>query len=58
MTASKLLDTVWLMHTQDGLFYPIQPSDRCKPEDHARLNPHVAKISDAEGATIWERTLQ
>lgn len=58
MTAPKLLNTVWLMHTVDGLFYPIQPSDRCKPSDHAELNPHVVKISNADGETIWERTLQ
>ena len=58
MTAPKLLNTVWLMHTADGFFYPITPSEKCKPSDHGELNPHVTKITDAEGKTIWERVLQ
>jgi hypothetical protein len=53
--AVRLLDTVWIMHTADG-WYPIQPSDRCKPEDHGELNPHVAWIEDANGTVIWHRT--
>ena len=57
MTAPELLNTIWVMHTANG-FYPIQPSVRCKPADHAQLNPHVIKITNAEGETIWERTLQ
>jgi len=50
----KLLNTVWIMRTKDG-FYPIQPSERCKPEDHGRLNPHVTSIEDANGVTLWKR---
>jgi len=57
MNAPELLNTIWVMHTANG-FYPIQPSVRCKPADHAQLNPHVIKITNAEGETIWERTLQ
>lgn len=56
MSAPELLNTIWVMHTASG-FYPIQPSERCKPADHAQLNPHVIKITNAEGETIWERTL-
>lgn len=26
---------IWLMHTATGHFYPIEPSPRCQPEDHA-----------------------
>jgi hypothetical protein len=55
--AAKLLPTVWIMHTADG-FYPIQPSDRCKPEDHGRLNDHVLRITDESGTTIWQRAIQ
>lgn len=51
----ELLPTVWVMRTFDGLFYTIQPSVRCKPEDHGRLNPHVCAIEDADGAVLWER---
>lgn len=53
----KLLDTVWLMHTKDG-FYPIQPSERCKPEDHGNLNDHIMMISSLEGDILWKRPIQ
>jgi len=46
---------VWLMFTKDG-FYPIQPSARCKPEDHGRLNDHVIRIEDDAGRVLWHRT--
>lgn len=55
--AAYLLPTVWTMRTADG-WYPIQPSNLCKPEDHGRLNDHVIRIEDAEGNTIWERSVQ
>lgn len=51
---AKLLPTVWVMRTLDG-FYPIQPSDRCRPEDHGALNPHVVSIEDIEGNVLWDR---
>ena len=54
MMAAHLLPTVWIMHTADG-WYPIQPSSRCKAEDHGRLNPHVVRIEDAEGNVLWTR---
>lgn len=56
-TATALLPTVWLMFTVDG-FYPIQPSVRCKPEDHGFLNDHVTRIEDIEGNVLWQRTVQ
>lgn len=49
-----MLPTFWLMVTEEG-FYPIQPSIFCKPEDHGHLNPHVVRIEDADGRTIWRR---
>jgi hypothetical protein len=52
--AAELLPTIWIMHTADG-WYPIQPSTRCKPEDHAALNPHVIRIEDASGNVLWDR---
>lgn len=52
---ADLLPTVWIMRTRDGHFYPIQPSDRCRPEDHGRLNDHVTSIEDVDGNTIWRR---
>lgn len=55
--SAELLPTVWLMFTPEG-FYPIQPSTLCKPEDHARLNDHVIRIEDAEGNTLWKRSIQ
>lgn len=49
---------VWIMHTASG-WYPIEPSDRCKPEDHGALNQHVLRITDAgNGKTLWERPIQ
>lgn len=50
----RLLPTVWIMRTADG-WYPIQPSDRCKPEDHGELNPHVIAIEDIDGTVLWTR---
>lgn len=50
----KLLPTQWIMRTHDG-WYPIQPSDKCKPEDHGRLNPHIVAIEDLDGRVIWRR---
>lgn len=55
MGEANLLPTVWIMRTRDGFFYPIQPTDRCKPEDHGRLNDHVVAIEDAEGEVLWRR---
>ena len=51
---NKLRQTFWIMRTADG-FYPIQPSVKCKPEDHGELNPHVMSIEDEDGKTIWRR---
>lgn len=48
------LPKIWIMLCADG-WYPIQPSDKCKPEDHGRLNPHVTSIEDVDGNTIWRR---
>lgn len=53
----KLLPTIWLMFTKDG-FYPIQPSAKCKPEDHGRINDHIIRIEDVEGKVLWTRTIQ
>ncbi len=50
----KLLDTIWIMRTADG-WYPVQPSEKCKPEDHGRLNPHVRRIEDVDGNVLWRR---
>lgn len=55
MEQAKLLDTYWIMRTRDGFFYPIQPSSKCKAEDHGRLNPHVIQIDDADGNVLWKR---
>jgi len=54
MTENKLRQTFWIMRTDDG-FYPIQPSMKCKPEDHGELNPHVMSIEDEDGKVIWRR---
>lgn len=48
---------VWIMFTADG-FYPIQPSKRCRPEDHGALNPHILRIEDIEGNVIWKREVR
>jgi hypothetical protein len=53
---SKLLDTIWIMRTADG-WYPIQPSENCKPEDHGRLNVHIVSIEDVNGKILWQRNL-
>ena len=45
---------IWIMFTEDG-FYPIQPSERCKPEDHGALNDHVVRIEDIDGKVLWKR---
>lgn len=48
------LPSLWLMITKDG-FYPIQPSERCKPEGHGLLNDHVVRIEDVDGKVLWQR---
>lgn len=48
---------IWIMRTKDG-WYPIQPSAKCKPEDHGRLNDHVLSIEDMDGNVLWKRTVQ
>ena len=58
MSGAVLRKTFWIMHTIDGGWYPIQPSTKCKPEDHGRLNNHIASIEDAEGKVIWRRVIQ
>lgn len=57
MATFRLLPTVWVMFTATG-FYPIQPSNRCTPEDHAKLNDHIIRIEDAEGNVLWRRSVQ
>jgi hypothetical protein len=52
---NKLKDEVWIMRTYDGMFYPVQPSEMCKPEEHGQLNPHVKSIEDTYGNVLWER---
>jgi len=54
MTENKLRQTFWIMRTADW-FYLIQPSTKCKPEDHGELNPHVMSIEDEDGKVIWRR---
>lgn len=54
---NELLPTLWLMITRDGHFYPIQPSEECKPEDHGELNDHVVRIEDMDGNVLWRRPL-
>ncbi len=46
--------SIWIMFTATG-FYPIQPSEKCKPEDHGALNPHVHRIEDMRGNVLWTR---
>lgn len=53
----KLLDTVWIMRTATG-WYPIQPSEKCKPEDHGALNDHITSIEDSAGKVLWKRSVQ
>jgi hypothetical protein len=57
-TEPRLLPTVWIMFTVTGGWYPIRPSERCRPEDHGRLNDHVVRIEDPSGTVLWERTKQ
>jgi len=57
MAKARLRPTIWIMRTKDG-WYPVQPSTRCKPEDHGRLNDHVVSIEDIDGKTIWQRSIQ
>ncbi len=45
---------IWIMHTADG-WYPIEPSEKCKPEDHGKLNDHVLAIEDLNGNVLWSR---
>lgn len=45
---------IWIMLTKDG-FYPVEPTKKCKPEDHGRLNDHVISIQDINGNVLWER---
>ena len=45
---------IWIMKVNGG-FYPIEPSKKCKPEDHGRLNPHVLQIEDIDGNILWKR---
>jgi hypothetical protein len=52
-----LLPTVWVCRTLCGHFYPIQPSNVCKAEDHGKLNPDLASIEDANGVVLWRRVL-
>ena len=54
MPKAELLPTFWLMFTANG-FYPIVPSSHCKAEDHGKLNPHVIRIENADGKTLWRR---
>lgn len=54
---AKLLPTIWIMRTARG-WYPIQPSDHCKPEDHGRLNDHIVSIEDRDGKVLWRRSVQ
>jgi hypothetical protein len=46
---------IWIMRVANGDWYPIEPSDRCKPEDHGRINPHVSQIEDMAGNVLWKR---
>ena len=48
---------IWIMRTRDGRFYPIQPSEKCKPEDHGKLNDHITQIEDLGGKVLWKRTI-
>ena len=44
----------WMFHRAD-VFYVIEPSPICKPEDHAALNPGTMKITDATtGEILWQ----
>lgn len=53
--SAKLIPVIWTMHMANGDWYPVQPTERCTPEIHGELNPHVIEIRDETGATIWKR---
>ena len=58
MIEVKLNGDVWLFF-RDEHFYPIEVTDKCTPEEHAKLNPDTTKIMDAKsGDIIWERSVQ
>lgn len=58
MTDRNDIPRVWLMICDKG-WYPIEPSEKCKPEDHGNLNDHVNEIKDAmTGETLWKRAAQ
>jgi hypothetical protein len=48
---------VFFRKSDDGkgeMFYFVQPSPRCKPEDHASLNPGTLRIEEAlTGKLLW-----
>lgn len=51
---------VWIFYRKDDqgkvFFYAITVTDRCKPDDHARLNPGTLKIEDAAtGKILWQK---
>lgn len=53
---NKLLPTMWICRTHDKHWYPIQPSELCKAEDHGMLNNHL--ISDVDGNILWKRSTE
>lgn len=42
---------------RDDVFYTVPVTARCKPEDHAALNPGTRKILDSRGQVIWEEPI-
>lgn len=54
--SARPLPNIWIMHTVDGGWYPIEPSEKCKPEDHGKLNPHVTRIEAVDGRVLWTRS--
>lgn len=48
---------IWIMFTSDG-WYPIEPSEKCKPEDHGNPNDHVLRIETIAGEVLWARDAQ
>ena len=58
MSKATLNGDVWLIFRGDH-FYPIEVSDKCTPEAHAKLNSDTTKIMDAKnGNILWERSVQ
>jgi hypothetical protein len=53
--AKSAIKESWVMLTNDNMFYLIEPSAVCKPEDHGNLNPHVVKIKNLADETLWIR---